>query len=403
MVADFGTATTFDCVAADGAFVGGAIAPGLELGPRGARGADRQAAPGRAANARPGDRPRHGRRDPVGTILGYQALVDGLIGRIRAELAEAAGAPRRRSRDPDRRPVGGAVGPVDRGRRRDRPRPDPQGPRHPPRRGRRRQPLELGLPDDGDAAGSTGRLVADRGRHRLDRRLQGRRAGPSPPRRGRRRRRPDDPVATRFVGAADLRRPDPSPGRDDVPGSCPTGGSATSWSPTAPMRSSSRRPPPTGSAAMATGLAGDAVTAPASRRPRRSSSPRRWTARCTPTRRPGRMWPACATSSATRSSSPRRDRSHGPDRRGAAGRARRDRRGRRRRRSATGRSAPPIPPRARPRRGRPRRRSRRRHLVVTAGGTAEPIDPVRSSAIARPARWASPSPRPPSIAARGSP
>ena len=32
MVVDFGTATTFDCVAGDGAYVGGAIAPGLELG-----------------------------------------------------------------------------------------------------------------------------------------------------------------------------------------------------------------------------------------------------------------------------------------------------------------------------------------------------------------------------------
>ena len=32
VVVDFGTATTFDCVASDGAYVGGAIAPGLELG-----------------------------------------------------------------------------------------------------------------------------------------------------------------------------------------------------------------------------------------------------------------------------------------------------------------------------------------------------------------------------------
>ena len=32
VVVDFGTATTLDCVAADGAYVGGAIAPGLELG-----------------------------------------------------------------------------------------------------------------------------------------------------------------------------------------------------------------------------------------------------------------------------------------------------------------------------------------------------------------------------------
>ena len=32
VVVDLGTATTFDCVAPDGAYVGGAIAPGLELG-----------------------------------------------------------------------------------------------------------------------------------------------------------------------------------------------------------------------------------------------------------------------------------------------------------------------------------------------------------------------------------
>ncbi len=32
VVVDFGTATTLDCVATDGAYVGGAIAPGLELG-----------------------------------------------------------------------------------------------------------------------------------------------------------------------------------------------------------------------------------------------------------------------------------------------------------------------------------------------------------------------------------
>ena len=32
VVVDFGTATTLDCIGADGAYVGGAIAPGLELG-----------------------------------------------------------------------------------------------------------------------------------------------------------------------------------------------------------------------------------------------------------------------------------------------------------------------------------------------------------------------------------
>jgi type III pantothenate kinase len=89
VVADFGTATTFDCVAADGAYVGGAIAPGLELGidalalrtaklPR-----IELRAPDRAIG-----------RDTVtamqsGTVFGYQALASGLLARIRRELADA--------------------------------------------------------------------------------------------------------------------------------------------------------------------------------------------------------------------------------------------------------------------------------------------------------------------------
>src|SRR5262249_47431660 len=91
IVADFGTATTFDCVATDGAYVGGAIAPGLELGIEAL--ASRTAklprielrAPDRAIG-----------RDTVtamqsGTVFGYQALATGLLARVRAELAEAAG------------------------------------------------------------------------------------------------------------------------------------------------------------------------------------------------------------------------------------------------------------------------------------------------------------------------
>lgn len=95
LVADFGTATTIDCIAADGAFVGGAIAPGLELGLE-------------ALAARTAKLPRVELRAPdraigrdtvsaiqSGTVLGYQALADGLIERIRRELADAAGtAPR---------------------------------------------------------------------------------------------------------------------------------------------------------------------------------------------------------------------------------------------------------------------------------------------------------------------
>ena len=91
VVADFGTATTFDCVAADGAYVGGAIAPGLELGLE-------------ALAARTAKLPRVELRAPdraiardtvnaiqSGTVLGYQALASGLLERVRAELAEANG------------------------------------------------------------------------------------------------------------------------------------------------------------------------------------------------------------------------------------------------------------------------------------------------------------------------
>jgi len=91
VVVDFGTATTFDCVAADGAYVGGAIAPGLELGLE-------------ALTARTAKLPRIELRAPdraiardtagamqSGTIFGYQALAAGLLGRIRRELADADG------------------------------------------------------------------------------------------------------------------------------------------------------------------------------------------------------------------------------------------------------------------------------------------------------------------------
>lgn len=89
IVIDLGTATTFDCVAADGAFVGGAIAPGLELGLE-------------ALGTRTAKLPRVELRTPdraigrdtvsaiqSGAVLGYQALVAGLLGKIRRELADA--------------------------------------------------------------------------------------------------------------------------------------------------------------------------------------------------------------------------------------------------------------------------------------------------------------------------
>jgi type III pantothenate kinase len=92
IVVDLGTATTFDCVAADGAFVGGAIAPGLELGLDAL--ATRTAKLPRVELRTPD---RAIGRDTVsaiqsGAVLGYQALVAGLLARIRRELADGSGA-----------------------------------------------------------------------------------------------------------------------------------------------------------------------------------------------------------------------------------------------------------------------------------------------------------------------
>ena len=91
IVVDFGTATTFDAVGADGAYVGGAIAPGLELGLD-------------ALAARTAKLPRIDLRQPewvigrdtvsamqAGAVFGYQALTEGLLGRMRDELAAQTG------------------------------------------------------------------------------------------------------------------------------------------------------------------------------------------------------------------------------------------------------------------------------------------------------------------------
>jgi type III pantothenate kinase len=87
IVVDFGTATTVDVVAADGAYIGGAIAPGLELGLE-------------ALAARTAKLPRIELRRPervigrdtvsamqAGTVIGYFGLAAELIRRTREELA----------------------------------------------------------------------------------------------------------------------------------------------------------------------------------------------------------------------------------------------------------------------------------------------------------------------------
>jgi type III pantothenate kinase len=91
IVVDFGTATNFDVVAADGAYVGGALAPGLELGI--AALAEKTARLPRIVLAAP---PAAIGRNTVaamqsGAVIGYLGLVRGLVDAISAELAPAGG------------------------------------------------------------------------------------------------------------------------------------------------------------------------------------------------------------------------------------------------------------------------------------------------------------------------
>ncbi len=90
IVVDFGTATTFDYVSGKGEYVGGVIAPGLEIAGR--------ALFERAAKLSPVDmvKPKNvvGRNTvhaiQSGLVYGYVALVDGLIVRIQREMKEQA-------------------------------------------------------------------------------------------------------------------------------------------------------------------------------------------------------------------------------------------------------------------------------------------------------------------------
>jgi type III pantothenate kinase len=86
VVVDFGTATTFDCVSRDGAYIGGAIAPGLELGME-------------ALASRTARLPRIELKEPEkaigtdtvsamqsGVVIGYRALTLGILEQIQIEL-----------------------------------------------------------------------------------------------------------------------------------------------------------------------------------------------------------------------------------------------------------------------------------------------------------------------------
>ena len=86
IVVDFGTATTFDCVSAKGEYLGGAIAPGMEISAN-ALGARAAKLP-RSEIARP---PKAIGRNTVhsmqaGIVFGYVGLVDGLVRRLTQEI-----------------------------------------------------------------------------------------------------------------------------------------------------------------------------------------------------------------------------------------------------------------------------------------------------------------------------
>ena len=86
IVVDFGTATTFDCVTAKGEYLGGVIAPGIQIS------ADalfaRAAKLPRVEIAKPpkvvGRNTQHSMQS--GIVYGYVALVDGLVDRLVEEL-----------------------------------------------------------------------------------------------------------------------------------------------------------------------------------------------------------------------------------------------------------------------------------------------------------------------------
>ena len=86
IVVDFGTATTFDCISDKGEYLGGAIAPGMEISAN-ALFASAAKLP-RSEIARP---PRAIGRNTVhsmqsGIVFGYVGLVDGLVRRLAAEM-----------------------------------------------------------------------------------------------------------------------------------------------------------------------------------------------------------------------------------------------------------------------------------------------------------------------------
>ncbi len=87
VIIDSGTATTFDVVAADGAFEGGVIAPGINLSMQALHGAAARLP--RVAIAKPAHVIGRGTVEAMqaGVFWGYVALIEGLVERIKGEYS----------------------------------------------------------------------------------------------------------------------------------------------------------------------------------------------------------------------------------------------------------------------------------------------------------------------------
>ena len=70
IVVDFGTATTFDVIDGEGNYIGGVIAPGINLSLEALHHGDGQAAAHRGRAAQPRDRQGHAGRHAVGHLSG---------------------------------------------------------------------------------------------------------------------------------------------------------------------------------------------------------------------------------------------------------------------------------------------------------------------------------------------
>lgn len=89
IVVDFGTATTFDCISEKGEYLGGSIAPGMNISAQALF--TRAAKLPRAEIARP---PKAVGRNTIhsmqsGIVFGYVGLVEGLVERLRKEMGGA--------------------------------------------------------------------------------------------------------------------------------------------------------------------------------------------------------------------------------------------------------------------------------------------------------------------------